>query len=224
MWRNVGGTSFVKLAEGVGAVVAADFDNDGYPDLFSWSQIKMYRNEGGHKFVDFPLPSMPPTSSRGACWGDFDNDGFVDLYLGGFEDWDKQITYPSYRIMNKGGKKFNSDGATTNSAPAASLPAISIVTVLSTFMLPITVCNPIGFGSTMAEGNSRMRQKPITHLQLRLALAADIRLVQRGATSTTMANLTSLPETSPTSIVAEINQSLGSSKILAQRMDTSSMT
>ena len=106
VWRNVGGTSFVKLAEGVGAVVAADFDNDGYPDLFSWSQIKMYRNEGGHKFVDFPLPSMPPTSSRGACWGDFDNDGFVDLYLGGFEDWDKQITYPSYRIMNKGGKKF----------------------------------------------------------------------------------------------------------------------
>jgi hypothetical protein len=106
VWRNIGGTSFVKLSEGVGSVVAADFDNDGFPDLFSWSQMKLYRNEGGLKFVEFPLPTMPPTSSRGACWGDFDNDGFVDLYVGGFEDWDKQITYPSYRIMNKGGKKF----------------------------------------------------------------------------------------------------------------------
>ncbi len=106
VWHNDQGKSFTKLADGIGAVVAADYDNDGFPDLFSWSQMKIYHNEGGKKFTEVPLPILPPMNSRGACWGDFDNDGFVDLYVGGFEDWDKQITYPSYRIMNKGGKRF----------------------------------------------------------------------------------------------------------------------
>lgn len=106
VWRNLGGKSFDKLAEGVGAVVAADFDNDGYPDLFSWSQMKLYRNEGGKRFIETSLPTLPPTSSRGACWGDFDNDAMVDLFIGGFEDWDKQITYPSFILFNKGSKGF----------------------------------------------------------------------------------------------------------------------
>lgn len=106
VWRNAGGTSFEKLAEGVGTVVAADFDNDGFPDLFSYSQMKLYRNEGGKKFVATTLPALPPTSSRAACWGDFNNDAYVDLYVGGFEDWEKQITYPSFILMNKGGTSF----------------------------------------------------------------------------------------------------------------------
>ena len=106
VWKNEQGKSFTKLAEGVGAVVAADFDNDGYPDLFSWSQMKLYHNEGGKKFVEVPLPKLPPTVSRGACWGDFNNDGLVDLYVGGYEDWDKGITYPSFILMNRGKKGF----------------------------------------------------------------------------------------------------------------------
>jgi hypothetical protein len=52
------------------------------------------------------MPDHPATSSRGACWGDFNNDGFVDLYIGGFEDWDRQITYPNMILMNEGGKGF----------------------------------------------------------------------------------------------------------------------
>lgn len=107
VWRNNHGKKFEKLAEGVGMVVAADFDNDGFPDLFSWAQMKLYRNQGGKRFVEFPVPKIPTTVSRGACWGDFNNDGFVDLYVGGYEDWDKGITYPSYILMNEGGKKFN---------------------------------------------------------------------------------------------------------------------
>jgi len=105
VWRNNQGKSFTKIAD-VGMVVAADFDNDGYVDLFSWSQMKLFHNEGGKKFTEVPLPALPPTSSRGACWGDFNGDGFVDLYVGGYEDWDKNITYPSFILMNKGGKSF----------------------------------------------------------------------------------------------------------------------
>ncbi|MBS1725527.1 MAG: CRTAC1 family protein [Armatimonadetes bacterium] len=106
VWHNEKGKGFTKLAEGVGVVVAADMDNDGYPDLFSWSQTKLYRNVGGKSFTAVPLPTMPPTVSRGASWGDFDNDGLVDLYIGGYEDWDKQITYPSFILMNRGAKGF----------------------------------------------------------------------------------------------------------------------
>lgn len=106
VWKNQAGKAFAKVQEGVGTVVAADFDNDGYPDLFSWSQQKLYRNENGKQFREFALPTLPATVSRGACWGDFNNDGFVDLYVGGFEDWDKNITYPSFVLLNKGGKSF----------------------------------------------------------------------------------------------------------------------
>lgn len=106
VWHNDKGLKFTKLAEGVGSVIAADMDNDGYPDLFSWSQMKLYRNVDGKKFVEASLPSLPPSVSRGACWGDFDNDGLVDLYIGGYEDWDKQITYPSFILMNRGAKGF----------------------------------------------------------------------------------------------------------------------
>ncbi len=106
VYKNVEGKRFEKLAEGVGVVVAADFDNDGYPDLFSWSQTRLWHNDGGLKFTEVPLPKLPPTSSRGACWGDFDNDGRVDLYVGGYEDWDKDITYPSFVLMNRGPKGF----------------------------------------------------------------------------------------------------------------------
>ena len=105
VWRNDGGKGFTKFAD-VGASVAADFDNDGFIDLFSWSALKLYRNEGGKAFAETKLPELPKTVSRGACWGDFNSDGFVDLYVGGYEDWNAGITWPLLVLINEQGKGF----------------------------------------------------------------------------------------------------------------------
>jgi hypothetical protein len=106
LWRNEAGKAFTKTADGVGAAVAADFDNDGFADLFSWSGLRLYRNNGGESLTPVDLPELPPCVSQGACWGDFDGDGFVDLYVGGYEDWDKGITYPDMILMNDKGRGF----------------------------------------------------------------------------------------------------------------------
>ena len=106
VWHNDAGKGFSKLMEGVGATVAADFDNDGFSDLFSWSNLTLYRNSAGTKFEPVPLPALPRCVSRGACWADLNGDGFVDLYVGGYEDWDAGITYPNLLLMNQGGKSF----------------------------------------------------------------------------------------------------------------------
>jgi len=106
VWHNNQGKGFSKLAEGVGSVVSADYDNDGFPDIFSYSQMKLYHNNAGKSFTEVKLPALPATSSRGACWADLNGDGFVDLYIGGYEDWDRDITYPSMILMNQAGKGF----------------------------------------------------------------------------------------------------------------------
>jgi len=105
LWHNDEGKGFTRVFD-PGLCVAADFDNDSYPDLFSYSQMKLWHNDHGKGFTEVKLPPLPPTVSCGACWGDFNGDGYVDLYVGGFEDWDKDITYPSFILMNQGGKSF----------------------------------------------------------------------------------------------------------------------
>lgn len=107
VWRNVKGIRFSKLAQVGGSCVAADFDNDGFPDLFCFSTQKLWRNDKGARFLEQDLEGIPQTVSRGACCGDFDKDGFVDIYVGGYEDWDKNITYPSLILKNEAGKTFS---------------------------------------------------------------------------------------------------------------------
>jgi hypothetical protein len=106
VWRNNAGKKFTKLAEGVGHVVAADFDNDGFVDLFSWSGKRVYRNESGKAFKPIAMPELPAGSCRGACWGDFNGDGFADLYVGGYEDWGTGLTFPDLVLTNENGKGF----------------------------------------------------------------------------------------------------------------------
>ncbi|MDQ8194879.1 CRTAC1 family protein [Coraliomargarita sp. SDUM461004] len=105
-WRNLEGKKFKRIQNGLGAVVAADYNNDGFPDLFSYSKLKLYRNQQGKRFKQMPLPELPEHNSRGACWGDFNRDGFVDLYVGGYEVWERNISYQNLLFLNREGKVF----------------------------------------------------------------------------------------------------------------------
>lgn len=112
LWMNREGKAFMRVAvPGAGSGVVADLDNDGRGDVISFAPIAVFRNTGDGpdglpKFEALKMPELPPTSSRGVAVADFNADGFPDLYIGGFEDWDKQITYPSFLLLSDHGKSF----------------------------------------------------------------------------------------------------------------------
>ena len=75
-------------------IIAADYNNDGHPDLVVlrggwWGQngkypLSLLRNNGNGTFDDVTeeagLLSLHPTQT--AAWADYDNDGWLDLYVG----------------------------------------------------------------------------------------------------------------------------------------------
>jgi len=105
LWQNQQGEAFTKVAT-LGQGIFADFDNDGFLDYFSWSAGQLCRNINGQTFEKIPLPQIDDCHSRGAACGDFNADGYVDIYIGGYENWGKGITYPDIILMNDHGKSW----------------------------------------------------------------------------------------------------------------------
>lgn len=103
LWRNDSGKAFKRVAN-LGAGVFGDFDNDGFADYLSWSQRALHRNVNGERFESIAIEAMSDCSSRGGGCGDFNGDGFLDVYIGGYEDWGKGITYPDMILLNREGK------------------------------------------------------------------------------------------------------------------------
>jgi len=93
LFRNQGGIVFRNVTETVGLddtsfagdAAAADFDGDGWPDLYVLNMEgddHFYRNEQGKKFVEDPdrFPGSP-WGAMGIAVFDYDRDGRFDLYL-----------------------------------------------------------------------------------------------------------------------------------------------
>ncbi len=73
------------------AVATADYDNDGFADLFV-AGVKgntLYRNLGNGRFAAAPLPIPDaPKWAVSAGWFDYDNDGWLDLFVANYVVWD----------------------------------------------------------------------------------------------------------------------------------------
>ena len=70
---------------GSGGAVWADFDNDGWRDLYvlSAGADVLFKNDAGRGFVDVTQKAGLGDRGKGesATWGDYDGDGFLDLYV-----------------------------------------------------------------------------------------------------------------------------------------------
>ena len=89
---GLGGTGF-----DVGVAVA-DYDNDGYPDIFvaGVHRNRLYHNNRDGTFtdvtskagLDHPDPQFGPLWSVAAVWVDVNNDGLLDLFVVNYLQWD----------------------------------------------------------------------------------------------------------------------------------------
>ena len=117
LFQNLGNGQFSRVmdsgaedeGEGMAASVA-DYNNDGYPDLFitNYGNFKLLKNNGDNTFSDVSENAFPGGIKDwwygGSAWGDFDLDGDLDLYVAGYVDFSRRPQNTSLRFpMDFGG-------------------------------------------------------------------------------------------------------------------------
>jgi hypothetical protein len=74
-------------------VAIADYDNDGWPDIYvtNWGTNRLYHNNHDGTFTDVAEKAGVTLGnwSSGATWGDYDGDGRLDLFVAGYLQFDR---------------------------------------------------------------------------------------------------------------------------------------
>ena len=121
LYRNNRDGTFTDVTERAGlqgrgysmGVAAADFDNDGWTDLYVTGVNRniLYHNNGDGTFSDVTehaAVSGVDSNGRklwsvGAAWFDYDNDGLLDLFVTNYLDW----SFRTSKVCGDDGKRLS---------------------------------------------------------------------------------------------------------------------
>ncbi len=138
-FRNKGDGTFENITAKAGLkgivggcnMVHADYDNDGFADVFiergGWLRAggnipnSLLHNRGDGTFEDVTIAAglLSFHPSQTASWADFNNDGFLDLYVG--NESDRGLVHPCEFYVN------NKDGSFTNIAAKMNMDVVGFV-------------------------------------------------------------------------------------------------
>ncbi len=133
LYRNLGGGKFQEVsipsgiakAKGKGMGIAvADYDRDGYPDIFITNDVMpnfLFHNQRNGTFAEVAFDAgaaLPDNGSAisgmGVAFNDYNNDGLPDIFFSALQGQ----TYPLFRNLGKG--QFTEAGHSTHLGPLTS--------------------------------------------------------------------------------------------------------
>lgn len=101
-------------------VSVADYNNDGWPDIYvgNYGKNRLYRNNHDGTFTDVAAQAKVDLGnwSPGSTWGDYDGDGLLDLYVTGYVHFDRD-NLPIAGSKAVGFAQCQYRGATVNCGP-----------------------------------------------------------------------------------------------------------